>query len=202
MRQGQDPGQIIILNGAPRSGKTSIAKAIQDSFDGIWMNLGVDAWILVTPQKLRPGIGLRPGEEQHHVFALVPVLYAAFYDAVAAVSRAGLNVVADVGHHDGDILADCARRLGDLPVLFVGVHCPLDEIMRRRAASAPGSYLAGTADDPVPEPVRRWQERVHGGWTYDLELDTSALDPGECAAAIKRRLAEGTGTVFGALASR
>lgn len=32
--------------------------------------------------------------------ALIPALYAAFYDSVAAHSRQGLNVVADVGHHD------------------------------------------------------------------------------------------------------
>ena len=34
-------GQIVILNGTPRSGKSSIAAAIQASFDGVWMNLGV-----------------------------------------------------------------------------------------------------------------------------------------------------------------
>lgn len=33
------PGQIVILNGAPRSGKSSIATVIQDTFDGLWMNL-------------------------------------------------------------------------------------------------------------------------------------------------------------------
>jgi len=56
-----EPGQIVILNGAPRSGKSSIAKVIQETFDGVWMNLGVDAYILeITPQKFRPGIGLRP----------------------------------------------------------------------------------------------------------------------------------------------
>jgi len=37
-------GQIIILNGAPRSGKSNIARAIGESFDGPWMNLGVDSY--------------------------------------------------------------------------------------------------------------------------------------------------------------
>jgi chloramphenicol 3-O-phosphotransferase len=31
-------GQIIILNGVPRSGKTSIARAMQDLGDGHWLN--------------------------------------------------------------------------------------------------------------------------------------------------------------------
>jgi chloramphenicol 3-O phosphotransferase len=57
-------GQIVILNGAPRGGKSSIAAQVQDSFDGVWVNLGVDAWAAVTPARLRPGIGLRPGGER------------------------------------------------------------------------------------------------------------------------------------------
>jgi chloramphenicol 3-O phosphotransferase len=193
-------GQVIILNGAPRSGKSSIARAIQDSFEGVWMNLGVDVWMRATPMKFQPGMGLRPGEEQHHVYPLVPVLYAGLYEAIAATSRAGMNVVVDVGHHDAAILADCARRLDGLPVLFVGVQCPIEVIMRRRAESEPGNYVVGTAEEAVPAPVRRWQERVHGGWAYDMEVDTSLMDPGDCAAAIRRRLEEGAGTAFGAIA--
>ena len=58
-------GQIVILNGAPRSGKSSIVAAIQETFDGVWMNLGVDVFVRhVTPERYRPGIGLRPGEAQ------------------------------------------------------------------------------------------------------------------------------------------
>lgn len=93
-------GQIIVLNGAPRSGKTSIARAIQESFDGVWINLGVDVYELATPQRYRPGIGLRPGGERPDLESVVPGFYAALYEAIAAHSRLGLNVVADVGHHD------------------------------------------------------------------------------------------------------
>lgn len=37
-------GRIVVLDGAPRSGKASIAAAIQGAFDGVWMNLGVDVF--------------------------------------------------------------------------------------------------------------------------------------------------------------
>ena len=37
-------GQIVILNGAPRSGKSSIVQAIQENLDGVWINLGVDVY--------------------------------------------------------------------------------------------------------------------------------------------------------------
>ena len=36
------PGWIVVPNGAPRSGKSSVADVIQETFDGPWLNLGVD----------------------------------------------------------------------------------------------------------------------------------------------------------------
>ncbi|MEA2661497.1 MAG: chloramphenicol phosphotransferase, partial [Chloroflexota bacterium] len=115
------------------------------------------------------------------------------------------NVVADVGHNDRPLVAECARLLEGLPVLFVGVRCPIDVIMRRRNAGQPGregEYAAGTPGDPVPLPVRRWQDEVHTVGPYDLEVDTSVLDPAGCAEAIRRRLRDGPPpTAFGRLAT-
>jgi len=60
------PGWIVVLNGPPRSGKSSIVDVIQATFDGPWLNLGVDVFSpFVTPPRLRPGIGLRPGGGEH-----------------------------------------------------------------------------------------------------------------------------------------
>jgi chloramphenicol 3-O phosphotransferase len=195
MEQPTKPGQIVILNGAPRSGKSSIVTAIQESFEGLWMNLGVDVFVTqVTPKRFRPGVGLRPGEESHRLAPLVPALYEAMYESIAAHSRAGLNVVVDVGHHDGRILANSARRLAGLPVLFVGVHCPIEVIMDRRNSGhvgREGEYLTGSTTEPIPAPVLAWQRAVHVPGIYDLEVDTSVLSPSEVAGAIRRRLEEG-----------
>src|SRR5258708_2500963 len=99
-----EPGRIVVLNGAPRSGKSSIVAAIQETFDGVWMNLRVDVFAReVTPPRYRPGIGLRPGGDRPDLRPLVPTLYAAMYASVAAHSRAGLNVVVDVGHYDREV---------------------------------------------------------------------------------------------------
>ena len=193
-------GQIVVLNGAPRSGKSSIAAAIQETFDGPWMNLGADTFILaVTPPRYRPGVGLRPGGERGELEPMVPVFFAAMYESIAAHSRLGLKVVADVGHHEAygvqrEILADCARRLAGLPTLFVGVRCPLEVIMQRRNAGQPGRegvYTVGTPEDAIPSPARRWQEEVHIPGIYDLEVDTSVLTPLECAQAIRDHLESG-----------
>ncbi|KQU89953.1 chloramphenicol phosphotransferase [Mesorhizobium sp. Root695] len=190
-------GQIIILNGAPRSGKSSVAKAIQEGFDGVWINLGVDVYEQATPARYRSGIGLRPGGERPDLEGLVPQLYAALYESIAAHSRLELNVVADVGHHDAysrplNCLVDCARRLAGLPVLLVGVRCPIEIIMERRAASpADKGYVTGSPDDPTPLPVRLWQEEVHRPGVYDLEVDTSLLGPEQCADTIRQQLEQG-----------
>lgn len=64
MIQEQAPGQIIILNGTPRSGKSSIVAVIQNTFDGVWVNLRVDRFMQMTPARYLPGIGLSPGGER------------------------------------------------------------------------------------------------------------------------------------------
>ena len=195
MGQTAELGLIIVLNGVPRSGKSSIVAAIQETFDGPWMNLGVDTFKEhATPKRYSPGIGLRPGGEREDIERLVPVLYAAMYESIAAHSRLGLNVVVDVGHHDAyatprKILEDCARRLDGLPALLVGVRCPVEAIMERRRST--GWSKGEPADSPVTDAVQLWQREVHVPGIYDLEVDTSLLSPEECADVIRRHLDDG-----------
>lgn len=184
------PGWIVVLNGVPRSGKSSIAMALQDTLAGVWMNLGVDHFKAATPQHLQPGIGLRPGGERPDLEPIIVLLYSAMYESIAAHSRLGINVVVDADHHDmysvpRGILWDCARRLHGLPVLFVGVRCPTEVVMERRRATWGG----GAPDDGlVPAPVKLWQQAVHEPGIYDLEVDTSTLSPAECAQEIRKAL--------------
>jgi chloramphenicol 3-O phosphotransferase len=194
-------GQIIILNGAPRAGKSSIATAIQETCAGLWINLGVDHSMRTTPARVQPGIGLRPGGERPDLEPIVVQLYAALYASIAAHSRLGINVVVDVRHHDAysrplGILPACAQRLHALPVLFVGVRCPLEVIMQRRVATG---YNSGAAE--APPPVLRWQDAVHDPGVYDLEVDTSVLSAQGCAEQIRHRLAGSPPTAFKQIAA-
>lgn len=190
MASNPSNGQIVILNGARRSGKSGIAEEIQNSFDGVWVNLGVDRSRETLAARYQPGIGLRPGGERPDLEPLVVTLYHALYDAIAAHSRLGLNVVVDVGHHDHHskplgILPSCARRLSGLAVLFVGVRCPIEVIMERRQMTWGLGY---PEDGSIPTPVKLFQHDVHVPGIYDLEVDTSVLGPKACADAIRRRL--------------
>src|SRR2546423_3170902 len=203
------PGQILILNGAPRSGKSSIVAVIQDTFDGPWMNLGVDVFVrAVTPKRYRPGMGLRPGEDDHEVAPLVPSLYAALYDSVAAHSRAGLNVVVDVGHHDAKILAECpsscriARPLRRSPLPDRSRHATAQRGSGRKGRRVRGRIRCGarpvagrTLAECRPHPgdlrprsryvgpqsraVRRDDPTTPRGWTAAVRLSAARGDLGD-----------------------
>lgn len=196
-------GQIVILNGVSRAGKSSLAKAVQEGVPGMWMHIGIDAHKACTPPALQPGVGLRPLVDQVNVEieAYVPILFAGLYETVAAHARLGLDVVVDVNHHECysqpyGILRDCARRLSGLPVLFVGVRCPVDVIWKRRAATW-GQERGAVAKDVVAA-VELAQTASHAHGRYDLEVDTSVVSPANGAQMIARRLGEGPpGTAFG-----
>lgn len=190
-------GRVVVLNGAPRSGKSSIASALQSDPDGCWMALGVDAFSQrVTPPSLRPGMGLRPGGERPDIEARLPALVRAFYASVASHAREGLDVVVDVGHHDAytrplGLLRLAARELAGLPAWLVGVFCPLDVVVARRERSAGGRYATRDASGAVDPAVLRWQQEVHRHGVYDLTVDTSSSSPDACARTILEQVTSG-----------
>lgn len=146
-----------------------------------------------TPPELLPGIGLRPGGERPDLEPSVVAGFATLYDSVAAHSREGSNVVVDVGHHDSysrplGILRASAERLRGLPAWLVGVRCPLETVLERRAESG---YLATSTTGEAPEPILRWQAEVHRPGIYDLEVDTAVLDPAAAAAVILQHVESG-----------
>ncbi|MEL6982495.1 MAG: chloramphenicol phosphotransferase [Actinomycetota bacterium] len=187
-----ETGRVIILNGPPRSGKSSTAQALQEINEVPMVTLGVDAAMAATPPSLLPGIGLRPGGERPDLEPFIQANYGALFDSIAAHARQGLDVVADLGIHDSysrplGIWSDAAQRLDGLATHVIGLRCSLEVVLERRAAH-PDRYA--TADGcQVPPAVVRWDEAVHTPGWYDLEVDTSELSPGDCATMIVNELA-------------
>ncbi len=180
-------GRIILLNGAPRSGKSSIARAIQVVSDVPTVSLGVDLAMAATPPGLLPGIGLRPGGERPDLEPFVEASYRALFDSMAAHARHGIDVVADLGLHDDyvrplGLWPMAARRLSGLTVYLVGIRCPVEIVLDRRT-DHPDRYEIATGDE-VPAPVLRWEEAVHDPGWYDLEVDTGLHRADACALAI------------------
>lgn len=182
-------GRIVVLNGPPRSGKTTLAGAIATSVEGEWVELGVDATMAETPRHLLPGIGLRPGGERPDLEDHVVDSYRRLFDDVIGASTSS-DVLVDVGIHDGHsrplgLLVDVAGRLAGLDAWFVGVKCSLDEVLRRREATG---YPARAPDGDVEPAVLRWGEEVHRHGVYDVEVDMSAVSPSEGAALVEAAL--------------
>lgn len=191
-------GSVVVLNGMPRSGKTSIAKALQSATERVWINLGLDQHIRTLPDWLWPGAGLRPFAVAHagsdeererllRIEAHVPRLYTAMYASAAAHARRSFDVIMDVGHHGSysrefTIWEDCASELEGLTYLLVGVECPLDVIWERREAT--WGQKREEVDEGVLAAVEQGQAHIHTGLDYDLMVDTSVLTPDECALAI------------------
>lgn len=183
-------GYVVVLNGSPRAGKTTIARAVQEQLPGPWLNLGLESFKSATAARYQPGIGLRPGGERSDLEPLVEALYLAMYESIAAHSRRGVNVVSDTTHHDSyskpmNLLPRCAALVVDLPVLLVGVRCPLPIVMERRQDTWGWSY---DEDGSVSAPIQRWQSAVHEPGIYDLEVDTSKTTPSAAAELIQRHL--------------
>lgn len=208
LEQLTPPGQIILLHGSPRSGKSSILDVIHSNFDGPWMNLGFDTFIFhVRSNRYLPGgryFRLGPhyweddevtNDKRHVLGSHSAPLIAGMYESIAAHSRLGFNVVADVVHPDvshRQILEDAIQRLDGLPVLFVGVRCPLEtNIVRRNADHERHVYGVSSQAEPIPRIALWWDREIHVAKIYDLEVDTSLLSPEECAEAIRVHLGEG-----------
>lgn len=188
--QLDDKGMIIILNGVPRSGKSSIAHEIQQTFEGNWVNLGVDNFMKMLPEHLLPGIGLRPGGEKPELESEIKKMYQALFKMIKELSNTGYHVVVDVGIHDNysndlNILQDCASILQNNLVWFIGVKCPIDEIMIRRQKTWGIGYQS---DGSIPRPVQLWQEDVHHHKLYDLTVNTFEHDVEQSAKLIRQHI--------------
>ena len=139
---GDGPGTIVVLNGTPRSGKSTLARAMQQSSGRDLDQPGRRRLRRRDPRR-------RCGPASACVRGVSDPTWRTPWWRCSTrstrrswpCSRSGLNVVVDVGHHDDyskplGILAKVAGELRTLPAYFVGVRCPVEVIMARRDAGA------------------------------------------------------------------
>ena len=122
--------------------------------DAIWLNLGSTS----SPRRRRPRLHAGDRAAARRLACprwrrSSPSSTPALYEAVAAASRLGLDVVVDVGHHEESgaapgILADCARRLAGLPAWSRRGALPAPR--RSWRAAAPGRPVARGSTPPQP----------------------------------------------------
>ena len=191
--------QIILLNGTTSAGKTSIAHALQARLPGLWLHVGVDHFIQMTPLKFHgapEGFQFAPQPDGALPLNIGPTgqrVLAAFRTSVASIARSGANVIVDEVILSPKTLGAWLDALQNLDVFFVGVHCSLEEAQRREQARG---------DRGIGQ-VRAQFDIVHAGADYDFTIDTTADSPesgaGAIAAALEKRV---TPTAFDRLRAR
>jgi chloramphenicol 3-O phosphotransferase len=167
--------QVVVLNGGSSSGKSTIARGLQDRLPEPWLSLSVDTLV-----DAMPGEGIAISEDgdvtPDDTFGR---LERAWMAGVAAMAAAGAKVIVDDVFLGGRESQDRWRQaLAGLQVFWVGVHCD--------AATAAARELA--RGDRIPGMAARQAETVHDGVHYDLEVDTTDTDAEACAQLIAARL--------------
>lgn len=177
------PGTIILLNGASCSGKTSLARALQELLEEPYLHVGLDHFEAMQPRKQGQRIHMFCGQGIR-AHDLVHVLHV----ASAAFAAAGANQVIEHIFLERAWLKDAVVRLAAYPVLFVGVVCPVEELERRERAR----YEA-LRRPWVPQAARQARRLagLHVHAPYDLAVDTTTASPKELALLIRRRLQHG-----------
>ncbi|MEV7773183.1 chloramphenicol phosphotransferase CPT [Kitasatospora sp. NPDC086791] len=176
--------RVIILNGGSSSGKSSIARCLQELLPQPWLHLGADTMVDALPPSLRDGGagigGLTDGDGTVEVGPVFAELDAAWTVGVAAMARAGARIVVDeVFLGTTASQARWRAALAGLDVLWVGVRC--DPAVAAAREAARGDRVAGMAAAQA--------EAVHEGVVYDLVVDSARATAAECARTIAARAA-------------
>jgi chloramphenicol 3-O phosphotransferase len=187
-------GQIILLNGTSSAGKTTIAKQLQEILEPPYLHTGIDHFLAAVPwQRLfvysdsssqtdadgwflpfRDGVLIDTPRLGPLAYQLMDGMYASF----ATLAAAGINLIVDDVIYDPHVFKSAVNRLAGCDVLFVGLHCPIEEAVRREKVRG----------DRAPGGAAIFHGLVHRHSGYDLELDTAQLSPTECAEQIQLAL--------------
>lgn len=185
--------QVVFLNGASSSGKTSTGKALQELTREPFMLLGLDTCFAMVPPRWAGGpqgpmshLGFAydelPDDDGHPMLRITYGtvgwrMMAGFHRGVIEIVRAGNSVIIDEMLLDERVRDDWLRLLAPWRPLLVGVFCADEELAHRERARRNRPGLA------------RWSARqAHCGMTYDLVLDTTADGPPSAAAEIVKIL--------------
>jgi len=171
---------MIILNGGSSAGKSGIVRCLQAVLPDPWLAFGCDSFVEAMPARMQTsdtGIVLAADGEVK-VGAEFRALEAAWMGGIAAMARAGARVIIDDVFLGGAASQQRWRTaLDGLAVLWVGVRCESAVAAGREVAR--GDRVLGMAASQA--------DVVHGGVSYDLEVDTTHTESLACARTIAGR---------------
>ena len=158
--------RIIFLNGTSSSGKSSLAKALQETLDELYLHISVDGFLHLIPGKW--------WDDKEVVQQEFPRWLSGFHASAASIARAGNWIILDHVLENPKWLDECVELFDGMEVIFVGMHCSLEELERRELER--GDRRKGLAHSQF--------EKVHVHGIYDIQIDTSTNATKECASVI------------------
>src|SRR6266550_4530095 len=179
-------GRIILINGTSSSGKTTLVRALQAATPDLWLEMGIDRFAYALPGRVNGQLTwpllftyVRPNGRSDGPFtiettALGNRFISGMHAAAAALADSGLNVIVDHVILEPEWVEEMSRLWARFDVFFVGVRCPLDAVLERERGREDRTMGQAEAQFDV---VHRWT-------TYDVEVDTSVLTPGEAVSRI------------------
>ncbi|HEX6099987.1 MAG TPA: AAA family ATPase [Thermoanaerobaculia bacterium] len=169
---------VVVLNGTSSSGKTSIARTLQELAPRVFLSFSIDNILDSLPASVVAGIKRGEPLGRDRFLALV----RAFYACVRELAGLGHDLVIDhaiTSREEVEMLVDSVRGHR---TLLVGLECAvevLDARERGRGDRRPGLAAAQAG-------------RVHQWLEYDVVIDTSASGPDQAAREILSALQSGT----------
>ncbi len=155
-------GNIILVNGASSSGKSTLSKALQEKLELPFWHYSIDHLLAanILPQA-------RIKSKEFSWADIRPQFFAGFHHSLPALAKAGNNLIVEHIVETQEWMTLLLELLAPFDVFFVGVHCPLPELERREVERT--NRRIGEA--------RQDFETVHRFGVYDLEIDsTQELD--------------------------
>jgi chloramphenicol 3-O phosphotransferase len=169
--------QVIVLNGGSSSGKSTVARALQDVLPGVWLTFGTDVLAEALPGRgddPRSGLVLEP-DGTVTVKPEFRAIEEIWYRGLAGMAGRGARLILDEVFLAGGAGQERFRGLlGGLDVLWAGVHCD-PRVAAEREAGRP---------DRVPGMAMSQAIVVHEGVVYDVEVDTTGSSALACARQI------------------
>ena len=157
MDTNRELGKIILINGASSSGKSTLARQLQQTLPIPFWHFSFDH---LRDSDALPMARVRSGEFDWS--AMRPAVFDGFHRCLPVLAEAGNNLIVDHIIENEMWMSDLVKLLTGLDVFFVGVHCPLPELERREQER--GNRRVGEA--------RTDYQVVHGFAEYDLEIDS------------------------------
>ncbi len=180
---------VIFLNGPSSSGKTSLARELQDELSDYYLYFGVDAFIAMMPAKSncfegtskRDGfywedIALPNGETGKLVVSgeYGVRIEESFRIVVKTLLDSGNNLIVDNVIDGNKEMQVWKSLLADHASCFVGIFCSLETLIERE--NERNERALGSAAEQY--------FRTHDGIKYDITIDSGTESPKNCASLI------------------